>query len=272
SDFDFVTRHAEVSAEQGGTYEPEDEAWPAAIAEEIKDLRGRIARLGNVNLDAIDELAALESRQQELAGQVGDLTDAKTQLEDLIDTINRESGEKFEQTFNLVRDEFQTNDGMFRKLFGGGRADIYLQTEVEERRKDEDGKFQVVKKSLDLLEAGIEIVARPPGKQPVSISQLSGGEKTMTCVALLMSIFKSKPSPFCILDEVDAALDEANNVRFNRIVEEFLGTSQFIIITHSKPTMQIADVLYGVTMQEQGVSKKVEVRFDQVGGDGRIKS
>ena len=266
SDFDLPTRYAEAAEEQGGEYQPEDEDW-AAIAEEIKDLRGRIARLGNVNLDAIDELAALESRQQELADQLSDLVDSKAQLEELIETINNDSGEKFEQTFNLVRDEFQT---MFRKLFGGGRADIYLQTEVEERRKTDDGKFTVVKKQLDLLEAGIEIVARPPGKQPVSISQLSGGEKTMTCVALLMSIFKSKPSPFCILDEVDAALDEANNVRFNRIVEEFLGTSQFIIITHSKPTMQIADVLYGVTMQEQGVSKKVEVRFDQIGKGGRI--
>ena len=121
-----------------------------------------------------------------------------------------------------------------------------------------------------MLEAGIEIVARPPGKQPVSISQLSGGEKTMTCVALLMSIFKSKPSPFCILDEVDAALDEANNLRFNRIIEEFLGESQFIVITHSKRTMQVADVLYGVTMQEQGVSKKVAVRFEDVGRDGRL--
>ncbi|MGH7177392.1 MAG: hypothetical protein ACREJC_08435, partial [Tepidisphaeraceae bacterium] len=123
---------------------------------------------------------------------------------------------------------------------------------------------------IDPLEAGIEIIAKPPGKQPVNISQLSGGEKTMTCVALLMSIFKSKPSPFCILDEVDAALDEANNERFNLIVQEFLERSQFIIITHSKRTMTIADMLYGVTMQEQGVSKKVAVKFDQIDSHGRI--
>ena len=114
------------------------------------------------------------------------------------------------------------------------------------------------------------IIARPPGKKPVSISQLSGGEKAMTCISLLMSIFKSKPSPFCILDEVDAALDEANNQRFNLIVQEFLEQSQFIIITHSKRTMQIADVLYGVTMQEQGVSKRVSVKFDQIDSQGRI--
>jgi chromosome segregation protein len=178
---------------------------------------------------------------------------------------------RFEQTFNAVREHFQ---GMFRKLFGGGKADIYLETELEDKRKPEigpDGQpMPVEKKKVDVLDAGIEVIARPPGKQPVSISQLSGGEKTMTCVALLMSIFKSKPSPFCILDEVDAALDEANNQRFNLIVQEFLEQSQFIIITHSKRTMQIADVLYGVTMQEQGVSKRVAVKFDQVDAQGRI--
>jgi chromosome segregation protein len=163
---------------------------------------------------------------------------------------------------------------MFRKLFGGGKADVFLETSVEDKVKveTEDGKsvFQTVMRKVDPLEAGIEVIARPPGKQPVSISQLSGGEKAMTCIALLMSIFKSKPSPFCILDEVDAPLDEANNQRFGLIVQEFLEMSQFIIITHSKRTMQIADVLYGVTMQEQGVSKRVAVKFDQIDAHGRI--
>ncbi len=260
----------------GAGYIPSDIDWEA-VGAEIKQLREKIQRLGNVNLDAIGEQEELETREQFLSTQVNDLTESKRQLEELIETINTESGLRFEQTFNAVREHFQV---MFRKLFGGGKADIFLETEVEEKRpvaKTLGGEGDALDapagptvRKVDILDAGIEIIAHPPGKKPVSISQLSGGEKTMTCVALLMSIFKSKPSPFCILDEVDAALDEANNQRFNLIVQEFLEQSQFIVITHSKRTMQIADVLYGVTMQEQGVSKRVAVKFDQVGHDGRI--
>ncbi|MEO6435125.1 MAG: chromosome segregation protein SMC, partial [Tepidisphaeraceae bacterium] len=256
--------------EAAGGYQPADMDWDA-VAGEIKELREKIQRLGNVNLDAIGELDELEQRSTFLTGQVTDLTTSKLQLEQLIEAMNIESGQKFEQTFNAVREHFQ---GMFRKLFGGGKADVFLETEVEEKMKveTEDGKtvMQTVLRKVDPLEAGIEVIARPPGKQPVSISQLSGGEKAMTCIALLMSIFKSKPSPFCILDEVDAPLDEANNQRFGLIVQEFLEMSQFIIITHHKRTMQICDVLYGVTMQEQGVSKRVAVKFDQVDSQGRI--
>jgi chromosome segregation protein len=257
-------------------YEPAEMNWDA-VGEEIKELREKLHRLGNVNMDAISEQDELEQREQFLATQLQDLITSKQQLEELIDTINKESSLRFEQTFNAVREHFQ---GMFRKLFGGGKADIYLETELEEAgiapiaaapvEGADPTAAPVVVKKIDALDAGIEIIAKPPGKQPCSISQLSGGEKTMTCVALLMSIFKSKPSPFCILDEVDAALDEANNQRFNLIVQEFLEMSQFIVITHSKRTMQIADVLYGVTMQEQGVSKRVAVKFDQVDGQGRI--
>src|SRR6185312_11950529 len=267
---DLPAKYESLTAEGGEGYQPADMDWEA-VSEEIKQLRDKIHRLGNVNIDAIGEQDELEERSVFLTKQVTDLTESKQQLEQLIDEINRESSVRFEQTFNAVREHFQ---GMFRKLFGGGKADIYLETELEDKRKPEIGldglPIPLEKKKVDVLDAGIEVIARPPGKQPVSISQLSGGEKTMTCVALLMSIFKSKPSHFCILDEVDAALDEANNQRFNLIVQEFLEQSQFIIITHSKRTMQIADVLYGVTMQEQGVSKRVSVKFDQVDSQGHI--
>lgn len=274
---ELPAKYAEFSAprEDGSIpegYQPAEMDWDA-VSEEIKELRDKIHRLGNVNLDAIGELEELETRSTFLTTQVADLTSSKQQLEQLIEEINLESSVRFEQTFNTVREHFQ---GLFRKLFGGGSADIFLETEIEDKKAEKqlgpDGQTMLpIMKKIDVLDAGIEIIARPPGKKPVSISQLSGGEKTMTCVALLMSIFKSKPSPFCILDEVDAALDEANNQRFNLIVQEFLEQSQFIIITHSKRTMQIADMLYGVTMQEQGVSKKVAVKFDQVDAGGRIK-
>jgi chromosome segregation protein len=273
---DLPGKYASLSAVsedgvEGPGYQPSDVDWEA-VAAEIKELRDRIHRLGNVNVEAIAEQDELEERQKFLVTQITDLTGAKKQLEELIETINVESSARFEQTFNTVREHFQ---GMFRKLFGGGKADVYLETELDQKPAEPiigpDGQTIVPEtKKIDILDAGIEIIARPPGKQPATISQLSGGEKTMTCIALLMSIFKSKPSPFCILDEVDAALDEANNQRFNLIVQEFLDRSQFIVITHSKRTMQIADVLYGVTMQEQGVSKRVAVKFDQVDNHGRI--
>jgi chromosome segregation protein len=212
------------------------------IREEITDLRGRIERLGNVNIDAIAEQEELEKRNEFLSTQADDLNKSKSQLQQLISRLNKQSREKFQETFEQIRIHFQET---FRKLFGGGKADILLED------------------SEDILEAGIEIIARPPGKETRSISLLSGGEKTMTAIALLFSVFKAKPSPFCLLDEVDAALDEANNERFNLIVREFGKTSQFIIITHSKRTMSITDMLYGITMQTRGVSKKISVKFDQ---------
>ena len=235
-------------AESYENFVQEDIDWEQ-VRQEIGDLRGKIERLGNVNVDAINEQQALEERYEFLAKQVEDLNDSKRQLEHLIAKINKESREKFIVTFEEVRLNFQK---VFRKLFGGGKADVMLE--------DPD----------DVLESGIEIVARPPGKETRTISLLSGGEKTMTAMALLFAVFKSKPSPFCILDEVDAALDEANNERFNMIVQDFESNSQFIIITHSKRTMSIADMLFGVTMQTRGVSKKISVQFDQVGDDGNV--
>lgn len=223
----------------------EDQDW-AAIETEINELKEKIRRLGNVNLDAIAEQEELEERANFLNTQHDDLRQSHKQLEELIEQLNKECRERFTETFETVRGHFQE---LFRKLFGGGKADVMLEQPVGGQ-------------ALDVLEAGIEIFARPPGKEPQSISLLSGGEKTMTAIALLLAIFRSRPSPFAILDEVDAALDEANNERFNRIVGEFLDKSQFVIITHSKRTMTITDVLYGVTMQEAGISKRVSVKFE----------
>jgi chromosome segregation protein len=231
-------------AEEYKNYQQSSESgidWEA-VREEITDLRGKIDRLGNVNIDAIAEQEALEQRQEFLSSQVGDLNSSKGQLQQLINRLNKKSREKFQETFEEIRVNFQQ---IFRKLFGGGKADILLE-EAE-----------------DILDAGIEIIAKPPGKETRSISLLSGGEKSMTAIALLFAVFKSKPSPFCILDEVDAALDEANNERFNLMIREFQKESQFIIITHAKRTMSIGDILYGITMQTRGVSKKISVQFDQ---------
>jgi chromosome segregation protein len=223
---------------------------------EIESLRQEIRALGNVNLEAIEEEALLEERNTELIKQVEDIDSAVKQLTELIEELDATSRRRFEETFNSIRDHFAGPDGMFRRLFGGGSADIFLVP-------DDHG-------NTDWLESGIEVKAKPPGKEPRVISQLSGGEKAMTAVALLMAIFKSKPSPFCVLDEVDAALDDANVDRFCRILTPFLDRSHFIIITHHKRTMQACDQLYGVTMQERGVSKRVAVRVEDVSADGRI--
>ena len=242
---DLTQRVAEeLQIDLGRAYEnfqAEDVDWDR-IREEIAGLRGKIERLGNVNIDAIEQQAELEQRYEFLAVQTEDLTKSKTRLEQLISRINKESRAKFQATFDEVRENFHET---FRKLFGGGKADVFLED------------------PYDILECGIEIIARPPGKETRSISLLSGGEKSLTALALLFAVFKTKPSPFCILDEADAALDEANIERFNMIVQEFQKNSQFIIITHSKRTMSIVDVLFGITMQTQGVSKKISVTFDE---------
>jgi chromosome segregation protein len=217
--------------------------------EEIAELRRKLARLGSVNLDAIQELADLEARAGTLQVQYDDLTAAQRALQDIIAKINVDSTRLFTETFAAIRTHFQE---LFRKLFGGGMADVILEDEG------------------DVLESGIEVNARPPGKELRSISLMSGGEKTLTAVALLLAIFRSKPSPFCILDEVDAALDEANIGRFTAVLREFLDHSQFILITHSKRTMACADVLYGVTMQESGISRRFSVRFEDWPDDERL--
>lgn len=225
-------------------------ADPAEVQTQIDDLRKKIAKLGSVNPEAVAELTEVETRETTLRTQHDDLTSARDKLLEIITQINNDSRKLFLDTLTTVRGHFQE---LFRKLFAGGMADVVL-----------DGD--------DPLEAGIEITARPPGKELRNISLLSGGERTLTAIALLLAIFRSRPSPFCLLDEVDAALDEANTARLGTALREFLDRSQFIIITHKKRTMAMADVIYGVTMQESGVSKQVSVRFDDWPEDEQVEA
>jgi len=211
-----------------------------AVAQQVEALQRRLDEIGPVNLVAIEEYEETEQRYQFLTKQHDDLVSAKAQLLEVISRINVQTKQMFTETFHKIRDNFRT---MFVEVFGGGKADLIL--------TDEN----------DVLESGIDIVARPPGKQLQTISLLSGGEQTMTAVALLFSIYQVKPSPFCVLDELDAPLDESNINRFIRVLQRFLEHSQFIIITHNKRTIGMASVLYGVTMEEHGISKIVSVKF-----------
>ncbi|HET6881678.1 MAG TPA: chromosome segregation protein SMC [Pirellulales bacterium] len=242
---DYQIELAELAAVES----PDEQRAREEIDQEIADLRRKINHIGMVNLDALAELEELEARHAGLSGQFQDLSKAKDSLVQIIGKINADTRRLFSETLQAVTINFQS---LFRKLFGGGQADVVL----------EEG--------VDVLDSGIEIVARPPGKELRNISLLSGGEKTLTCVALLLAIFQYRPSPFCVLDEVDAALDEANIERFIGVLQEFLAWTQFIVITHSKKTMTCASTLYGVTMEESGVSKRVSVRFDDVSDDGHI--
>jgi chromosome segregation protein len=219
----------------------------AALREEVAELRRRMDSMGAVNLAAIDDLKDREERHAHLAAQEQDLLAGKAKLEELIRRINRESREMFSRTLEQVRENFRT---IFRRLFGGGSADIIL----------EEG--------VDLLEAGIDITAKPPQKDFTNLHLLSGGEKTLTTLALVMSIFKTNPSPFCLLDEADAALDEKNVDRYVGLIREYAKTTQFLVITHNKRTMTSADILYGVTMQTPGVSKRVTVNLEEIQSEG----
>lgn len=241
---DLAAEYQQSPLAQGGTLLGE---WHQPSAEkEVDDLRRKVRHLGNVSLEALSELAQIESRANELQTQITDLSEAEQALRAVINKINEDSKRLFGETFATVREHFQE---LFRKLFGGGMADVVLENPE------------------DMLETGIEIMARPPGKELRSISLMSGGEKTLTAVALLLAIFQSKPSPFCLLDEVDAALDEANTERLAQTLKAFTDQSQFIMITHKKRTMAYADVLFGITMQESGISKQIAVRLDDYPDD-----
>jgi chromosome segregation protein len=224
------------AADVAGSQEIDWEFVQSAIAE----MTERLDAMGPVNLDSIQEYDELEERQKFLDEQHADLVKSKTELLDVINKINATTKELFAETFEQIRKNFQE---MFSELFGGGKANLLLVDDV------------------DPLESGIEIIAKPPGKQLQSISLLSGGERTMTAVALLFAIYMVKPSPFCVLDEMDAPLDESNINRFTRILDRFVHQSQFVVITHNKRTIAKADVLYGVTMEEHGISKLVGVKL-----------
>jgi len=221
----------------------EDERFDAEqLSADLERLRKKCDSFGSVNLVAIEEYEELKERFEFLTKQQSDLLEAKSQLMSTINKINRSTKQMFMETFNRVGEEFRI---YFRTLFGGGEADLIL--------LDPD----------NVLESGIEIVAKPPGKKLQNISLLSGGEKTLTAIALIFGVFKVNPSPFCVLDEIDAALDESNVGRFSYLLKEFAKVAQFIVITHNKKTIASADVMYGITMPETGVSRIVSVKFSE---------
>jgi chromosome segregation protein len=221
----------------------------AAIERRVERLRKQLKKVGNVGVESLENLHELESRFQRLDYQLKDLEAARDALGEIVKKVSVESRRMFLESFEMIRGYFRE---LFRRLFGGGEADLIL----------EDPE--------DVLECSIDVVARPPGKELRSISLLSGGEKTLTAVALLLSIFRSRSSPFCILDEVDAALDDANIGRFVGVLRDFQQSTQFIMITHRKPTMAVTDVLYGVTMEESGVSRRLSLKFEDVDDQGNF--
>ncbi|MFH0888834.1 MAG: hypothetical protein V1871_06465 [Planctomycetota bacterium] len=252
------------------------------VNDSIEELKKRLGEMTDVNLSAIDQLKSLEERNDFLGTQEQDLIKSKESLRNFIYKTNRECREQFETTFELIRTNFNQ---LFRKLFGGGRAELILERPVKDETKAEDqvktdaevntddnananaeaeSQSQSQHHYNDILECGIDIIAKPAGKEPTSIKLLSGGEKTLTAFALTMAIFKLQPSPFCILDEADSALDENNVDRFCGLINDFSKETQFIIITHNKKTMLSGDRLYGVTMPTLGISKKISIKMEEI--------
>ena len=210
----------------------------------LRGMREQIEKMGEINLTAIGECAEVEERHGQMQRQQQDLERSLSQLRKAIVRINKTSKERFRQAFDAINEKFQQ---LFPRLFNGGSAGLVL-------TESEDGES----------EPGIEIMAQPPGKKLQSVNLLSGGEKALTAVSLIFAIFLIKPTPFCLLDEVDAPLDEANVNRYNELIREMSRISQFILITHNKRTMQVADTLYGVTMQEPGISSLVNVKMSRL--------
>ncbi len=235
-----------LSEEYEMSYDLAKQKYPARgeIQEEtqvVNRLKKQIGALGTVNLGAIEEYERLSERQQFLSSQEADLNEAKDMLYQVIQEMDAEMSRRFKETFDAISEQFRD---VFVQLFGGGRADLVLSNPD------------------NLLETGIDIVAQPPGKKLQNLALLSGGERALTAMALLFAILRVKPVPFCVLDEVEAALDEANVNRFAEYMHHFSNQTQFICVTHRKGTMESADVLYGITMQEGGVSKLVSVKLE----------
>jgi len=219
----------------------------AVLKEEVENLKAKLKLLGPVNLLAFNDYQEEKKRLEFLLSQREDLLESEKTLKETIEEINTTAERKFLETFEKIRENFKKT---FETLFGPeSEADLRL-------LPDEDGR-------IDPLESKIEIMAKPKGKRLQSIDLLSAGEKTLTAIALLFAIYLVKPSPFCVLDEVDAPLDDANIDRFINLLKVFSKDTQFIIVTHNKKTMEAADTYYGVTMEEEGVSKIVSVRFKQ---------
>lgn len=212
----------------------------------MKLLKQSIEELGSVNVGAIEEFERVNERYSFLVDQREDLLEAKTSLYTTMSEMDEEVKIRFSEVFEDIRLKFSE---VFPQMFGGGSAELRL-TDPE-----------------NILTTGIEIIAQPPGKKLQHLSLLSGGERAFTAIALMFSIIQVRPVPFCILDEVEAALDEANVIRFGRYLKQFDGDTQFIVITHRKGTMEEANVLYGITMQESGVSKVVSVRLEEAAAD-----
>ena len=235
----------QAEAAAAGDAPPADAPPPVAKTltpdEMVADLRAKIERMGAVNMMAIDQFDDLESRHTFLTGQRKDLVDSIATTNEAIRKIDKTTKERFREAFAVINHNFE---GTFATLFGGGRAGLTL--------LDEN----------DQLESGIDIIAQPPGKRLQSVQLLSGGEKALTAMALMFAIFKYRPSPFCLLDEIDAPLDDANIGRFVEMLRSMLQHTQFILITHNRKTMEIADRLYGVTMEEPGVSKLISIQLN----------
>lgn len=230
----------QLTLEQAKQFEMMDEE--TVVRRKVKLLKQSIEELGPVHLGAIEEFDHVSDRHAFLTEQRNDLNEAKDTLRTLIREMDGEMTSRFDETFHAIRKQFQR---VFKELFGGGSADLVL-TDPQ-----------------DLLMTGVEIIAQPPGKKLQNLTLLSGGERALTAIALLFAILNVRPVPFCVLDEVEAALDESNVVRYSQYLKKFSEDTQFIVITHRKGTMEGADVLYGITMQESGISKLVSVKLEE---------